>query len=167
MPAPRRPAAPPGSEPRTAPPATTGNPRPPHSRPATGPAEHASYVFLLDEQGQVHPLPHSLYVSLARADGRSASLAGRSFRLADWYVRLREGAPERVVNEWYGWVRFDAQGRFQAAPENSSPGSRPAGGGAMAPSALPTLAERARMEDLLFGRERKVEPSGSNRPEEA
>lgn len=113
---------------------------------------HASYVFLLDETGAVHPLPHALYVALAREDGAaSMDLAGKRFRLADWYVRLREGSPERVVNEWYGWVSFDTQGRFDPAPTQSLHSS-PHQPGSMTTdaSALPTLEERRRMQELLF-----------------
>lgn len=111
------------------------------------PGEHASFVFLLDSQGKIHPLPHELYVALARSQAAAESLADQSFRLADWYVRLHDGKPERVVNEWYGWVRFDAHGRFEAAAEAPGPGGR---GQSQDVSALPTSAERERMESLLF-----------------
>lgn len=114
-------------------------------------AGHASYVFLLDEAGEVHPLPHALYVALARAESTSASLAGRAFRLADWYVRLRQGRPEQVVNEWYGWVRFDTQGRFQPAPARSVPGPVASDADPVDASALPSAAERERMQAILFG----------------
>lgn len=114
-------------------------------------AGHASYVFLLDEAGEVHPLPHALYVALARADGASESLAGRSFRLADWYVRLKQGQPERVVNEWYGWVRFDTQGRYDPTPTARLAQGYPQGRTGVDASALPTAQERARMETMLFG----------------
>lgn len=112
---------------------------------------HASFVFLLDETGAVHPLPHVLYVALARKDGGgNADFAGKRFRLADWYVRLRGGLPERVVNEWYGWVSFDSQGRFDPAPDlpQRSPGQPSAP--AMDESALPTPEERQRMTAVLF-----------------
>lgn len=116
------------------------------------PPAHASYVFLLDETGAVHPLPHALYVALARENGAdNADFAGKRFRLADWYVRLRIGVPERVINKWYGSVQFDEQGRFDPAPtraQHSSP-QQPASAIPDA-SALPTLEERRQMEQLLF-----------------
>ena len=71
---------------------------------------HASYVFLLDEGGGVHAVPHALYVALARGEASAAALAGQTLRLADWYVRLKDGEPDTVVNETYSLVRFDAQG---------------------------------------------------------
>jgi hypothetical protein len=75
--------------------------------------EHISYVFLLDEDSGVHPVPHALYVALARgqATAPALALAGRTLRLADWYVRETPGVPGTVVNETHSLVRFDAQGR--------------------------------------------------------
>lgn len=100
--------------------------------------EHASYVFLLDEEGEVHALPHVLYVALAKGQALAPMLADRTLRLADWYVRLQLGGePHAVVNETYGLARFDGEGRFnlEAAPGDS---------------AWPTPAERRRMQELLF-----------------
>lgn len=115
-------------------------------------AEHASYIFLLGDAGKVHPLPHEVYVALAREDGAgSADFAGKRFRLADWYVRLSEGLPVQVVNEWYGWVQFDEQGRFDPAPTRFQHLSPPQPDSAITDaSALPTLEERRQMEKLLF-----------------
>lgn len=103
----------------------------------TGEADHASYVFLLDDEGEVHPIPHALYVALARQRASAPILAGRVLRLADWYVRMRDGEPGSIANETYGLARFDAQGAFELAP-------------APADSAWPTPEERARMEAMLF-----------------
>jgi len=100
--------------------------------------EYASYVFLLDAEGEVHALPHVLYVALARGQALAPMLAGRTLRLADWYVRLQAGGePGAVVNETYGLVRFDGEGRFnlEAAPGDT---------------AWPTPAERRRMQELLL-----------------
>lgn len=106
-----------------------------------GSGDHASYVFLLDDEGEVHALPHALYVALARHAAEAAMLAGRTLRLADWYVRLGDdGAPAAIVNETYGLARFDAQGRLELAP-------------APAQAGWPTVAERARMHDMLFSPE--------------
>jgi hypothetical protein len=124
---------------------------------ADGAAAHASYVFLLDESSGVHPVPHALYVALARGDAAVGAMAGQTLRLADWFVRLKCGAPDVVVNETYSQVRFDAQGRVDpthapsaaqtlvASPENP---------------AWPTTAERERMRELLFG---KSPPPGAPR----
>jgi hypothetical protein len=98
---------------------------------------HASYVFLLDETGGVHPLPHALYLALARREAAAPPLAGQTLRLADWYVRLKDGEPEAVVNESYQMWRVDAQGRVDALP-------------APADAGWPTQAERERMQALLF-----------------
>jgi hypothetical protein len=99
--------------------------------------EHASYVFLLDDIGAVHAVPHALYVALARHEATAPMLVGRTLRLADWYVRLKDGEPDAVVNETYGVVRVDGQGQVEsvAAPSDAS---------------WPTVAERERMHALLF-----------------
>lgn len=99
---------------------------------------HASYVFLLDEDSGVHPVPHALYVALARGEATAPALAGQTLRLADWYVRLKQGEPDSVANETRSLLRFDAQGRVEQtrAPTEDA--------------AWPTVAERARMRELLF-----------------
>lgn len=102
---------------------------------------YASYVFLLDENGGVHPLPHGLYVALARAEAASEALAGRRFRLVDWYVRMQHGAPQAVVNETCTEVVFDTQGRLDVR-------ARPESGIA---SAWPSADERRRMHAMVFG----------------
>lgn len=111
-------------------------------------AAHASYVFLLDESSGVHPVPHALYVALARGEATAEALAGQTLRLADWYVRLKSGAPDRVVNENYSLVRFDAEGRVDPA---QAPAAPQASAAALENPAWPTAAERVRMRELLFG----------------
>ncbi|HJV68376.1 hypothetical protein [Ideonella sp.] len=100
-------------------------------------AEHASYVFLLDEAGGVHPVPHALYVALARRESTAPMLAGQTLRLADWYVRLKDGEPQAVVNETYSVVQVDARGQVEsiAAPADAG---------------WPTVPERERMHATLF-----------------
>lgn len=88
----------------------------------------------------VHPLPHALYVALARKEALAPSLAGQTLRLADWYVRLKDGEPETVVNETYGVYQIDTQGRVKVA-------NVPADAG------WPTVVERERMRTLLFAGE--------------
>ncbi|WP_066342362.1 hypothetical protein [Azohydromonas lata] len=121
--------------------------------PAHEHAKHASYVFLIDDTGAVHPVPHGLYVALARDGAGSAAFAGTRLRLADWYVRLSDGSPARVVNEWYGWVSFDERGRFDPSPDLPQRPVRPPGAQTMDTSALPTAEERKTMEAVLFGGE--------------
>ena len=78
-------------------------------------------------------------------------MAGQTLRLADWYVRLRGGAPDTVVNETYSRVRFDEQGRVDRA-HASAVAQTPA---AMPESAAwPTAGERDRMRELLFSKAR-------------
>ncbi len=115
---------------------------------AGGADPHASYIFLLDENSGVHPVPHALYVALARGEATAGAMAGQTLRLADWYVRLKCGTPDQVVNETYSLVRFDANGRVDPAHAPSA---------VQTPAALaenpawPTTAERERMQELLFG----------------
>ena len=112
---------------------------------------HASFVFLLDDRGEVHTVPHILYVALARGQASAPALAGQTLRLADWYVRLKDGKPDIVVNETYSLARFDAQGVVDwAAPTVAQP-HRPGAVPASADADWPTTAERAQMGALLFG----------------
>ncbi|BEP39079.1 hypothetical protein GmRootV59_60780 (plasmid) [Variovorax sp. V59] len=99
--------------------------------------EHASYVFLLDEAGGVHAVPHALYVALARREAAAPAWAGRNLRLADWYVRLKDGEPDAIVNETYGLAHVDAQGRLGSVA-------------APADAGWPTVKERERMHAMLF-----------------
>ena len=109
---------------------------------------HASYVFLLDESRGVHAVPHALYVALARGEATVEALAGQTLRLADWYVRLKGGVPETVVNETYSLVRFDAQGRVDPA---HAPAAAQTPAAAVENAAWPSAAERGQMGELLFG----------------
>ena len=115
-----------------------------------GDDQYASYVFVLDEDHAVHPVPHALYVALVRGEALAETLAGQTLRLADWYVRLKNGAPDTVVNETYTQVRFDLQGRV----DWTSPPPGPLLGAGIAPDAenaiWPSAAERERMQAVLF-----------------
>lgn len=122
--------------------------------------EHASYVFLLDEDSGVHAVPHALYVALARGQALAPALAGQTLRLADWYVRLKDGEPDSVANETYYLVRFDAQGRVDWATTTAAHPHRPEMARVPEDAAWPTIPERERMQELLFSRpESPVLPS--------
>lgn len=121
----------------------SGRSVPPCTDGSAADAGHASYVFMLDDDSGVHPVPHALYVALARGLGSAPMLAGSTLRLADWYVRLKDGEPDTVVNETYSLVSFDAQGRVDRAAPPAAPVAEDAG--------WPTVAERERMRSLLFG----------------
>ncbi|MCQ4323142.1 hypothetical protein [Stutzerimonas stutzeri] len=112
---------------------------------------HASYTFLLDDTGRVEPLPHPLYLALVRAQSAIATLAGKRFRLADWYVAMDAGKPTQVVREWYGWVTFDADGNFH--PESDSHNLTASGAGNVDTTALPSPLEHDRITSLLYGNE--------------
>lgn len=121
-----------------------------------GATPHASYVFLLEEGSGVHPVPHALYVALARGEATLEAMAGQTLRLADWFVRLKCGAPDVVVNETYSLVCFDAEGRVDPAhaPSAAQPPSA-----APENTAWPTTAERDRMQELLFGKSQSPDAS--------
>ena len=132
---------------------------------ATSPAEteHASYVFLLDASNGVHTVPHGLYVALARGVAAAPALAGQTLRLADWFVQLKDGLPDSVVNESYSQLRFDANGYvdFSMQPVDRSDG--PAGATAPDDDSRPSAAEYAQMRALLFhGAESSAMSSPSN-----
>lgn len=114
-------------------------------------AGHASHVFLLDAEGNVHPLPHTLYLALARGEATAPEFAGRTLRLADWYVRLENGKPVAVVNETHGLMGFDAEGRVDW---QATPAFHPHRDGeklASESASLPSPEERERMRRLIFG----------------
>ncbi|TCD18635.1 hypothetical protein E0D86_19500 [Pseudomonas sp. IC_126] len=113
---------------------------------------HASFTFLLDENGAVEELPHPLYLALVRAERATSKLAGKRFRLADWYVAMEAGQPSKVIREWYGWVAFDADGGYH--PEVDSPkNGQSDSAGNVDSSALPTFEEHNKIEGLLFRNE--------------
>lgn len=99
---------------------------------------HGSYVFLLDEEQHIHPLPHGVYVALVRGEAAAPEFAGRTMRVADWYVRLVNDEPVEVINETYGTIVFDAAGR---ATTHDVAGTL----------CLPAEDERDVMRALLFG----------------
>jgi len=110
---------------------------------------HASFTFLLDETGAVDELPHPQYLALVRAEKATSTLAGKRFRLADWYVAIEDGRPSKVIREWYGWVAFDAAGGYH--PERGSPKNDESDSDDNIDStALPTREEHDRIEELLF-----------------
>ena len=111
---------------------------------------HASYVFVLDPDGDVHPLAHSLYVALARGEATAPHWAGATLRLADWYVRLTQGEPEAVVNETYSLMRFEASGRVDWAATPSAHPHRPGVERVAEDAAWPSASERESMTKLLF-----------------
>ena len=121
-------------------------------------AAHASYVFLLDESSGVHAVPHVLYIALTRGEASAEAMAGQTLRLADWYVRLKGGAPDTVVNETYSVVRFDAEGRVAPA---HAPTAAQTPAAALENAAWPTAAERSRMRELLFGEAQTPEAPSS------
>ncbi len=117
----------------------------------TTPTGHASYVFLLDKDSAVHPVPHALYVALASAHALAPALAGQTLRLADWYVRLKDGEPDAVINETYSLIRFDTQGRVDWTSTPATHPHRPDVATVSEDAAWPTSAERGHMQSLLFG----------------
>ncbi|TWI52710.1 hypothetical protein IQ22_03086 [Pseudomonas duriflava] len=114
-------------------------------------ARYASFTFLLDEAGQVHSLPHSLYVAMVHSEAAPIGLAGKRLRLVDWYVRLKDGCAEHVASEWYGWIHIDAEGCYHPS---TLPNDPPAvlNSRNIDETALPTDEERERLELLVFGK---------------
>lgn len=123
----------------------TPNPNPP--------LDHTTYVVLLDDAEGVHPLPHALYVSLVRGDGEAPDFAGQTMTLADWYVRLKDGAPDVVVNETYTPITFDDHGR--ADWTSAIPGTRRQAtlGEEREQAWWPTETQRDKMRTAVFAGE--------------
>lgn len=123
---------------------------------------HASYVFLLDEGGEVHPVPHALYVALAHGDATVETMAGQTLRSTDWYVRLRGDAPDAVANETYTMFQFDAQGRVEHANVSNAALTPP---NTLENPAWPSAAERSQMRALLFGEADSADAFSEGSPE--
>ena len=105
---------------------------------------------MLDEADGVHPLPHPLYLSLARGEATAPEWAGATVRLADWYVRLKDGEPDAVAKETCSLMSFDAEGRVDWS---RTPSPHPHRVGVERDSegaAWPTTAQREQMTSLLF-----------------
>ena len=70
-----------------------------------------------------------------------------------WYVRLKDGEPDTVVNETYSLVRFDAQGRVDWAHSPVTPAAHPCRADVETvpeDAGWPTVTEREQMRVLLF-----------------
>lgn len=111
---------------------------------------HASYVFLLDENSGIHAIPHRLYVALARGLAAAPSLASQTLRLADWFVLMKDGEPDKVVNESYCQFRFDAIGYVDLTTIPGAHLLRPIGLTVPNDTSWPTVEEHKRMRALLF-----------------
>lgn len=125
-----------------------------HKRQAALPpvsAHYASYVFLLDEQGAIHPVPHRLYLALIRGEAVTPQFAGKTLRLAEWYVRLEQSEPDTVVNETYALLTFDGEGRVDWTATPSFHPHRDSAVLASESASLPSPSEREGMLTLLFG----------------
>ena len=99
---------------------------------------HKTYMFYLTDEG-VLPILHDCYVPLVEGREVACEFFSRTFRLADWYVRVEKEMPKQLVNESYSWLVFDQHGRLdlQAAHD-------------IEVSPLPTEAEREQIEKQLF-----------------
>ncbi len=99
---------------------------------------HKTYLFYLTDEG-VLPILHDCYVPLVEGKAVACEFFSRTFRLADWYVRVEKEVPKQVVNETYSWLVFDQHGRLDLQAAH-----------AIEASPLPTEAEREQIEKQLF-----------------
>ncbi len=113
-------------------------------------ADHVSYVFVLGNDGVVHPLPHTLYVALARGDAAAPDWAGVTVRLADWYVRMKGDRPGALVSESYTFMSFDAAGRVDWPLTPSPHPRRPGVPLVTQDQAHPTARQREQMTRFVF-----------------
>jgi len=99
---------------------------------------YKSYLFYLTDEG-VLPILHDCYVPLVEGKAVACEFFKQTFRLADWYVRVKKEKPKQVVNETYSWLVFDQHGRLDLHAAH-----------AIDASPLPTEEERAQIEKRLF-----------------
>ncbi|MFN3545344.1 MAG: hypothetical protein ACK4UX_10905, partial [Thiobacillus sp.] len=84
--------------------------------------------------------------------GAAPEFAGRTMRVADWYVRIEAGEPVSVVNEAHGLITFNAEG---SADSRATPAFHPHRDDERLVSqsaALPSPDERERMRYFIFGK---------------
>jgi len=99
---------------------------------------HKSYQFILTEEG-VSPILHDSYIDLVSGKAISTEFAGQTYRLADWYVKMKVDVPQQLVNETYSWLTFDDSGRVDLHAAK-----------AIEASPLPTEEEHEQIKKLLF-----------------
>lgn len=100
---------------------------------------HKTFLFYLTDEG-VLPLSHDCYIPLIEGKPGACEFFNRRLRLADWYVRIKNDTPEKVVNESYSWLVFDKHGRLDLHAAH-----------AIEESPLPTEADREQIKQQLFG----------------
>src|SRR5574340_22876 len=91
----------------------------------------------------------AVLVEYRRREAALPHFAGRTLRLAEWYVRLHDADPEAVVNETYVLIRIGPEGHADWSASSDLEcrhGSQKAAENA----ALPNATERERMRDLLL-----------------
>lgn len=114
-------------------------------------ARFVSHTFLLDSSKNVRPLPHAVYLALARCEAVVPALASQTFRLADLYVRHENGRPAELMTEWYGWVNFDEKGAFDpTSGPTRNDGKKHTGDANVDESALPNTHEREALMAAAF-----------------
>lgn len=123
------------------------------------PFDHASYVALLNDAEGMHPLPHALYVALARGDGDAPDFAGRTMTLADWYVRMKGRLPDFIVNETYTPVTFDAGGKIDWSATMPGVSHQAASREEREQAWWPTETQRDKMRAAVFSGELSHGPS--------
>jgi len=99
---------------------------------------HKSYLFFLSE-AEVIPIRHDCYIPLVEGKAVADEFAGQTLRLADWYVRVDNEVPQKVVNETYSWLVFDEFGRLDLHAAQ-----------AIETSPLPSADERIQIETRQF-----------------
>ncbi|MCG6936901.1 MAG: hypothetical protein LJE83_01845 [Gammaproteobacteria bacterium] len=99
---------------------------------------HKTYLFYLTDEG-VLPILHDCYIPLVEGKAVACEFFNKTFRLADWYVRVEKGMPKQVVNETYSWLVFDQHGKLDLHAAH-----------AIEYSPLPTEDEREQINNQLF-----------------
>ena len=72
---------------------------------------HRTYIFFLQRDGQIRPIPSAAYVCLVRGETAMREYAGKRLRVADLYVALKNNAPAEIENETYNFLDIDENGR--------------------------------------------------------
>ena len=74
---------------------------------------HRTLVFLIPAPGHYERLSQPEYARLLRGDLALPQHAGRTLRVADWYVETRADRPTALIGETYSLVALGTDGRLR------------------------------------------------------
>ena len=72
--------------------------------------EYQDYIFFKLNDESILNITHENYIDLVQGRTTMPAFAGQKLQMADLYVSIKNGKPDRIVNGTYSFLRFDQQG---------------------------------------------------------